>query len=281
MDSSLPDELISEILTPVLDVSDEMFSDISHISPFSYTTESYSRVLLVCKTWLRVATPLLYNTVVLRSKEQAQGLDATLHRNKDLGRFIKRLRVEGGFGRPMHHILRCSRNLTDLYLSLQIYSPDNTSGLVLGLPLVNPIRLILFDDEDHMRTNQQLTALFKVLVKCADDWDNLVRVLTSLSGHIHLCRSNIQRSVVLPSAPDVQRKSLSVALCSRNVKIASVPGPSEVLIPEYFREMGMAACLQTIAIRCKSEQAYLDFFHNIPDWPRFKSLLTWSDSRNR
>jgi hypothetical protein len=65
MAESLPDEPPSEILSPVLQVPDHMFSQISVVSPFGNPASiPASPVLLVCKAWLRVATPLLYNIVV-------------------------------------------------------------------------------------------------------------------------------------------------------------------------------------------------------------------------
>ncbi|KAJ7294071.1 hypothetical protein C8J57DRAFT_990355, partial [Mycena rebaudengoi] len=92
------DHPLSEILSPALKVRDEDFSNTSDSSPFATYTESSSSMLLVYKDWLRVATPLLYHVVVLRSKAQAKALGESLRKNKDLGRFIKKLRVEGGYG---------------------------------------------------------------------------------------------------------------------------------------------------------------------------------------
>ncbi|KAJ7139304.1 hypothetical protein C8R44DRAFT_764202, partial [Mycena epipterygia] len=90
-----------------------------------------------------------------------------LRKKKDLGSFIKKLRVEGGFGSSMHYILKSSPNIQDLYLSLQICAPDTASGLVLGLPLFNPTRLILFDDAAHTQKNKSVMQLAKVLEECA------------------------------------------------------------------------------------------------------------------
>ncbi|KAJ7443506.1 hypothetical protein B0H11DRAFT_1696528, partial [Mycena galericulata] len=87
-------------------------------SPFASFSESSSASLLVSKSWLRVSTPLLYHVVVLRSKAQAGALRTALSRNPVLGRFIKKLRVEGGFGKHMHDILKVASNITDIFLSL-------------------------------------------------------------------------------------------------------------------------------------------------------------------
>ncbi|KAJ7885010.1 hypothetical protein B0H13DRAFT_1556235, partial [Mycena leptocephala] len=118
----LSDEIISEILTPVLRVSGHLFSDTSTKgrSPLATTnaTESTSAMLVVCKAWLRVATPLLYHIVILRSTAQAQALAAALKKNLELVLFIKKPRAEGRYGIAMHHILKISPNISDLVLSL-------------------------------------------------------------------------------------------------------------------------------------------------------------------
>ncbi|KAJ7503396.1 hypothetical protein B0H11DRAFT_582819 [Mycena galericulata] len=170
----LPDEIISEILSPALKVSDELFSDTSDVSPFAKYTLSTSAYLLVCKDWLRVATPLLYNVVVLRSKSQANALEKVLLQNQEFGRFIKKLRVEGGFGIALHTILKSAPNITDVSLSLAIWSSDSTSGLCKGLSLINPQRVILLDPYARKPLkNQQLATLSKTVRSCIRTWDNM------------------------------------------------------------------------------------------------------------
>ncbi|KAJ7836206.1 hypothetical protein B0H13DRAFT_1464319, partial [Mycena leptocephala] len=87
-------------------------------SSFATYAKSTSAFLLVCKDWLRVSTPLLYNVVVLHSKAQSKALDTTLKKNPDLGRYIKKLCVEDGFGPSMQGILKTAPNITDIFLSL-------------------------------------------------------------------------------------------------------------------------------------------------------------------
>ncbi|KAJ7237711.1 hypothetical protein B0H12DRAFT_1057149 [Mycena haematopus] len=173
MDHSLPDEIISEILSPALKVSDEIFCDNSDVSPFAKYSESTSAYLLVCKSWLRVATPLLYNIVILRSKAQAKALSLALSKNEQLGQFIKKLRVEGGYGSPMHIILQCSPNISDLFVSLEVYSSDNTSGLCKGLQLINPTRLIVRDLDYKHLDNKMVSQLMEALLRSMRKWDRL------------------------------------------------------------------------------------------------------------
>ncbi|KAJ7448518.1 hypothetical protein FB451DRAFT_762703, partial [Mycena latifolia] len=104
--NNLPDEILSEILSPALKVSEHRFSDTSPSSPFATYSGSSSAALLVSKARLRVSTPLLNNIVVIRLKAQAGALAATLQGEQNLGRFIKKLQVEGRFGAHMHQILK-------------------------------------------------------------------------------------------------------------------------------------------------------------------------------
>ncbi|KAJ6464791.1 hypothetical protein C8R47DRAFT_1079546 [Mycena vitilis] len=167
----LPDEIVSEILSPALTVSEEMFSDIAATSPFASPSVSSSAALLVCKAWLRVATPLLYHVVVIRSKAQALALQKSLRGNPHLGRFVKMLRVEGGFGPAMEEILRNVPNVTDLFLSLQIHASDSTGGLIKGLHHINPTRMIIFDDEPVLK-NKHVQNLVGASEALAPEWSN-------------------------------------------------------------------------------------------------------------
>ncbi|KAJ6566994.1 hypothetical protein B0H19DRAFT_1139090 [Mycena capillaripes] len=202
---SLPEEMISEILSLVLKVPDDMFSDISETSPFVASSASTSTILLVNKAWLRVATPLLYNTVVIRSRPQARALATALKGKENLGRFVKKLRVEGGFGKYMQHILERTPQITDLFLSAIIWASDNVSGLVQGLPLLNPTRLIVLEQLRHGRRNKCIFQLFDVVQKSIGNWTNLTTVvLSQMPGSNWLCQSRTLKtvSIHISYAPD-------------------------------------------------------------------------------
>ncbi|KAJ7222517.1 hypothetical protein GGX14DRAFT_664051, partial [Mycena pura] len=170
----IPDEILSEILSPALLVPDDRFCEMSDVSPFISFSESSSAYLVVCKAWLRVATPLLYHVVVLRSKAQAQALATTLGTNPDLGGFIKKLRVEGGYAISMHKVLQKSPNITDLYLSLVIAPSDNACGLSRGLRLINPSRVIInFAGRDRWLSKAARNLACELEEKFIPAWTNL------------------------------------------------------------------------------------------------------------
>jgi hypothetical protein len=172
MAHKIPDEILKEILSPALKIDNDLFADTSNRSPFSFPTQSKSVLLTVCKRWLRVSTPLLYNVVVLRSAAQAQALARVLKKNKEFSRFIKKIRVEGGFGAAMEKILSAANNITDIHILLEIWSNDNVSGLCKGLPLLNPSHVILWLCNGK-RPNHQMRQLDTTLGECMKTWTNM------------------------------------------------------------------------------------------------------------
>ncbi|KAJ7627036.1 hypothetical protein FB45DRAFT_1059888 [Roridomyces roridus] len=142
MAPSLPDEVLSEILAPVLQVSDAQFCDAS--ASFIRDGEPVSSILL--------ASPPLCCTTLLSSALPA------------------RLRVEGGFGAKLELILQKAPNTTDLFISLDIRASDLVKGLVSAFPHINPRRLILGPGTNK---NKQINTLMDKLESAALGWDNL------------------------------------------------------------------------------------------------------------
>ncbi|KAJ7052176.1 hypothetical protein C8F01DRAFT_1376079 [Mycena amicta] len=171
--TSLPDEIISEILSPALKVDDADFSANAYLSPFAHFSEPPSAYLLVCKAWLRVSTPLLYGVVVLRSTAQAKALSAVVASNNQLGSFVRKLRVEAGYGPAMHTLLKYTPNITDLFVSFNLSPRDSTDGLCRGLELINPIRLILADIAYYHSGHNMASKLADALIQVSPNWNKL------------------------------------------------------------------------------------------------------------
>ncbi|KAG5637118.1 hypothetical protein H0H81_005711 [Sphagnurus paluster] len=173
----LPDEILKEILSPALKIPDKDFCSTSSVSPFLRFSTSTSAYLVVSKSWLRVATPLLYNVVVLRSTAQAKALAQALSGNKLLGTFIKKLRVEGGFGVSMFKTLMSAKNITHLWLTLKLVTGDSVAGLCRGLPHIKPTHVILHDNYTPglfgvvTGDNAPTRKLLEVLEVCIRIWD--------------------------------------------------------------------------------------------------------------
>ncbi|KAF7357666.1 F-box domain-containing protein [Mycena sanguinolenta] len=241
----LPDEIISEILSPALKVSDEAFSDTSLESPFAGRyCESSSAFLLVCKAWLRVATPLLYHVVVLRSKAQATALELALRQNPELGRFILKLRVEGGYGASMLKIIKAAPNVKEMFVSINIWSADNVSGLVRGLPTMDLTRVIMYDTPHHNVRNKNSQAVLDALKQCIEqEWKKLVVCELPYSSNYASFRSS--RTLIAIAT------SLSVAPALKVVRIPTmrIYGPTP---PEHLSLIAKNPRLQSIEFTVRS-----------------------------
>ncbi|KAK7025020.1 hypothetical protein R3P38DRAFT_2952360 [Favolaschia claudopus] len=175
-----PNEVVQEILTYILTYPDEDFSDTSNRSILR-PVSSVSSYLLVCKRWLYALTPMLYHTVVLRTKAQAAALASALVSNDDMGNNIRKLRIEGGFGKPLYTILKSAPKITDLFLTLVMTGTEDSRGLCEGLALINPCKVILHDATDYdvyanprkPKQNKQVTQLLEALCKQIPNWDKL------------------------------------------------------------------------------------------------------------
>ncbi|KZV97305.1 hypothetical protein EXIGLDRAFT_764595 [Exidia glandulosa HHB12029] len=189
MAHKLADETLAAILADCLAVADDDFACVSaRTSPFALKEVSSSALLVVCKRWMRVGTPLLYETVVLRSVAQARALAAALKANKTFGLYIKKLRVEGGYGASMPAILQAAPNVTDLCVSLELSTGDNAKPMYNALcDTILPTRLIItgIDAEKH---NAQLVHALSTLVEGIEEWAQL-RVVVIGDRLLYACRA--------------------------------------------------------------------------------------------
>lgn len=112
MSLHLLDEVISEILAPALEVTDDM-----HMFPRIFYLSA------------RTGSVLLYHVVILRSKAQAQALERSLRPNPQLGPFVKMMRIEGGYGSYMNGIITRAPCVKCLGLTIGIWSGDTVARL--------------------------------------------------------------------------------------------------------------------------------------------------------
>ncbi|TDL29959.1 hypothetical protein BD410DRAFT_759092 [Rickenella mellea] len=164
MAEKLPDEVLKEILSPALLISDAefAFSEEENSNPFAKRSQSTSSLLLVCKRWMRVATPLLYEVVVIRSTAQAQALADALRLNGAFSPYIRKLRMEGGFGSAPGRFIPASPNIRELFVTLDVWSDDNVTGLCRAFISMTLRRLVV--QERRQIKNAKVTLLWKAVL---------------------------------------------------------------------------------------------------------------------
>jgi len=180
MARELADETLAVILEQCLVVSDNDFACTnSRASPFANIREPSSNYLVVCKRWMRICTPLLYHTIILRSQPQATALAAVLRpkAHPEFGNYIRKMRVEGGYGSATKQILLAAPKITDICVTLDLYAADNVEPMCSVMATAfQPQHLILASSYDSReRTNKQLNTMLTALHNCIGTWKSLVR----------------------------------------------------------------------------------------------------------
>ncbi|TRM65743.1 hypothetical protein BD626DRAFT_612380 [Schizophyllum amplum] len=173
---SLPEELMSIILGFVFLIPDDLFTDNERRSPFvAYKyPHATSSLLLVNKTWCRIGIPLLYHDVIIRSMAQAKALAFVLGTKKELRRWVRSIRVEGGFGRAMRDILQACNHISDLCLLLVLYHNDSAEGTCSSLKDINPKRLTMLTMSPYdAKSNGNMRQLRDALCAAIPQWHNL------------------------------------------------------------------------------------------------------------
>jgi len=146
MACKLADETLAVILSIVLEVADDDFISMQTDSgPFARRDYSTADALLVCKRWMRVATPLLLYTCIIRYTAQAQALANALKKNPELAQFVKRMRIEGSYGASVKQFLTQTKQIDELAISMPDLSKDNAKPMYSVLGTLCPRRLVLFN----------------------------------------------------------------------------------------------------------------------------------------
>jgi hypothetical protein len=179
MAHALADETLRDIFALHLTVPDDAFASTSATSPFAGVASSSSELLVVCKRWMRVATPLLYETVILRSTAQAQALAEALKKNS-FGPFIRKLRCEGGYGASVGKIIRAAPNISDFCFTLNLWSEDRPKPMCDAMSFMNPRRVVVISAASVLKSNAPTRMVAEKLESCLDLWSHLVRCCVSM-----------------------------------------------------------------------------------------------------
>lgn len=181
---SLPDELVDQILGCALTIPDETFR--AWRTPQTYAGTPLSQpqsILATSSQWYRVGKPYLYEAAIFRTQRQVRGFcDAICKYQSDgkLARFLRRLRVDGGYSPELGKIIRkTGPQITELFLCLDVSLDDSIKGLLKALKQANPPRLFLDASPNMIKEDAplvRLNALYNAVSSSASGWTNLVRL---------------------------------------------------------------------------------------------------------
>jgi len=175
MAARLPDELVKDILHSILDIPDHEFHDTSTQSPFARVVAPSSAALLVCKRWMRIATPLLYHNVVLRSSATAHSFCIAIKRQPEFAKLVKHLRVECPCPNILGDTAKRMTALATLHIDLASIGDNRLLGVAKLLAASNATHLSLARNKPVFNSTGRKKRLDAVI-----KWTNLVGVESPL-----------------------------------------------------------------------------------------------------
>lgn len=269
-EKTLPEEILREILSYLFVTTPEVFCGFPsrYHPPLPLRNGGKARdkdrphdLLLVSKRWLRVATPLLYQSISIRTSAHAQAVATLIRANPNLGRAVRHLKLLGGYGRDLFTIAKAAPNVETLYLYISVKSSESVTGIKKALPLMNPTRLYLEDRPPHQ--NKKVDELHKALTESMANWTSLVSrvghtlvsltpcrqkfvqynpryyfkepMMTALKGASNIEELWLDGITVLSMLGD--RSLISVVESSKNLKIHSLGKNFEDEIIDLMREL--------------------------------------------
>ncbi|TFK50376.1 hypothetical protein OE88DRAFT_246363 [Heliocybe sulcata] len=175
--STIPEELLERILALCIESPEQVSSP--RVPGAVYRTAP----LLVCRRFLRIATPLFYHTLALRSPRQAQRLYYTLASNPLLATFTRKLVIQSSDVHDVsEHIVRLCRDVEELDLLLVDGGAgdvsDGDAARVLrfsrALGTLGRIRSVtLRKPASTYLTHERTRLLLEGLADAVKDWRNL------------------------------------------------------------------------------------------------------------
>ena len=180
MATKLADETLAAIIEGVLEVEDDDFASFEiKLSPFAESEYSNADVLLVCKRWMRVGTPPLFHTCIIRSPAQAQALAKALKKSS-FGAFVRRVRIEGAYGAAVKQFLEKATNIQELAVAMPEAFQDNAKPMfsMLGKLQLRRFTLCEYNNKQNAQSQYAREAIVSMLKNC----ETLVRLLSSTCG---------------------------------------------------------------------------------------------------
>lgn len=182
---ALPEEILSKILALVLLIPRNIFYGLQ-CGTKSKDRQRHPCLLLVSKYWLRIGTPLLYESVVLTRTSDTQTVAKLVRSHPSVGKAIRRIKLQpsdGGLEDELYDIVRMAPNIDNLYFDgLQLQPRHSLSGLQSSIPALDVKRLhICHINIIHLKAVAN-KANQLILEGMKDHWPSLVRLSPVSAG---------------------------------------------------------------------------------------------------
>ncbi|EKM49686.1 uncharacterized protein PHACADRAFT_167040 [Phanerochaete carnosa HHB-10118-sp] len=144
-----PEELLVLILEMCLLLSPADFFDETRAQNVGYRRISLNippacDILLVCKQWARIGTPMLYSSLLLVSRRHAAKVAPYLKNNQHVAERITYMRISGRYSRELLSVARCAPNVKAVCVFPPFDpTPSGTENLSEILSILDPESLYI------------------------------------------------------------------------------------------------------------------------------------------
>ncbi|GJE97699.1 hypothetical protein PsYK624_139200 [Phanerochaete sordida] len=172
MEARIPEELLREILLHNILPLHSDFLRFHEVYAGHYQLPPISRcghLLLVCKRWNRIGTPLLYECLRISTHQRAAAVAKVLHANPELGQAVRCLKVEGGFGKGLAPIGKALPRVHSVHIVLRMKSGESILGLEQALKLFLGLTTLHIELESQ-HNNKTVTEARTLIYECIKDY---------------------------------------------------------------------------------------------------------------
>ncbi|KAI0370167.1 hypothetical protein BV20DRAFT_1121415 [Pilatotrama ljubarskyi] len=184
MTEDVPDEVLEVILQHTLIIPEVTFESWRTPSTFAGSPRTHtSDVLLVSRRWHDLGDPWLFESAILRTGKQVAGFARSLGKANARGvkraRYLRRLRIEGGYGNRFNQVLGAAPGIVTLFMGFDISLDDSSAGLKRALQRINPSKLLMDATPGRHDNTQNALSLHAAVGTALSSWTHLKRIDTS------------------------------------------------------------------------------------------------------
>ena len=137
-------------------------------------------VLRVCKQWLRIETPIFYETLIIDSSDELNAYAKLFKTNPAIAKFVKNLRITE-FGNKLPTVLALTSNVRNLCIAPYVHHTQSIAGLMKAVNNVDKVALspkslwIMKQHKGRYSKKCRTAVICMILLAC--EWSSLVSVL--------------------------------------------------------------------------------------------------------
>jgi len=218
-------------------------------------------VLLVCRQFLRIATPLYYRNITLQSSQQTAFLSSLFNEQPQLATFVRTIVLEGVHA-GLHRVVPLCTSLEELDLVLEDSSEEDLQPFCEALGSIQDLKKLTVRQKGYL-TLPAVGVIFEHLTKGVQRWSSLSSVNIAFrfspitapgtSANSSTVSSTSAFTAALASAPNLRTVHAELPTLWNTALLEVSANPSVKAIHLTTPTPSQSACLTTTSSLYLSE----------------------------